>query len=152
MSRPLLDLLTQEVSAVGEYIELLDQEANALSDSNFANLPVLAERKSTLADHISGLGRRRDQEQLALGYPAGRAGTEAACAGAGPALAQAWADLLTCATLASSRNQRNGVMIHIHLDFTRQTISFLQNSGHPLYGPDGGHRPGTGGGSRLARG
>lgn len=152
MSGPLLSLLTQEVSAVGEYIDLLDQEANALSDSNFANLPLLAERKSTLADHISGLGQRRDQEQLALGYPAGRAGAEAACAAAGPALVQAWADLLACATLANSRNQRNGVMIHTHLDFTRKTISFLQNSGQPLYGPDGGHRTGAGGGSRLASG
>lgn len=152
MNSRLHDFLTQEHSAILVYADLLDQEAKALSDGEFASLPGLAQRKSTLADQISLLGQQRDLEQLALGYPAGRDGADAACAAGRAATEQVWHDLLQCAAQAKDRNHRNGVMIHTHLDFTRNTISFLQAGGKPLYGPDGSHKTGTGGGHSLACG
>lgn len=151
MNSRLLDHLTQEHAAIGEFIELLDAEAQAMTDGDFANMPGLAERKSQLADQIALLDRLREVEQLALGYAANRSGADAAAVG-NNALQKVWSSLLERATQAHERNHRNGVMIHTHLDFTRQAISFLQASGQPLYGPDGTHKTSTGSGNRLALG
>lgn len=151
MNSRLLDHLTQEHAAIGEFLELLDEEAQAMTDGDFANMPGLAERKSQLADQIALLDRLREVEQLALGYAANRSGADAAAAG-NNTLQNAWSSLLKRATQAHARNHRNGVMIHTHLDFIRQAISFLQASGQPLYGPDGTQKTGTGSGNRLALG
>jgi flagella synthesis protein FlgN len=152
MSHLLLHYLTREHAAVGAFLELLDQEADAMTNGQFSALPELAERKSQLADQIALLGRQRESEQVSLGYAADRNGTDAVAAAGGEALQKAWGDLRERAALAHERNHRNGVMIHTHLDFTRQTISFLQASGKPLYGPDGTHNTGSGSGNSLALG
>lgn len=152
MNSRLLDHLTREQAATGAFVELLDREAAAMTAGDFASLPGLAERKSQLAEQIMLLGRQREAEQMALGYAAGRSGAAAASAAGSEALQNAWRDLLARAAQAHERNHRNGVMIHTHLDFTRQSLSFLQTSGQPLYGPDGSHKTGAGGGKRRAVG
>jgi flagella synthesis protein FlgN len=152
MSRLLLDHLTREHAAVREFLDLLDQEAEAMTHGRFAELPGLAERKSHLADQIALLGRLRETEQVRLGYTADRRGTDAAATAGGDALQNAWRDLRERAAQAHEHNHRNGVMIHTHLDFTRQAIGFLQASGKPLYGPDGTQRTGAGKGNSLALG
>lgn len=152
MSSPLLNHLIREYAAIGAFLELLDQEAEAMTRGDFAGLSGLAERKSQLADQIAFLGRQREVELLTLGYAADRSGADAAAAAGGQALQDAWRDLLARAAQAHERNHRNGVMIHTHLDFTRQSISFLQASGQPLYGPNGTHSRGAGNGNRLALG
>lgn len=152
MNSLLLNHLTRERAAIGTFLELLDQEAEAMNHGDFANLLELAERKSQLADQIAFIGRQREMEQITLGYSAGRSGADAAAADHGEALQNAWRDLLEHAAQAHERNHRNGVMIHTHLDFTRQSIGFLQASGQPLYGPDGTHKTGTGSGNRLVLG
>jgi len=152
MSVQLLAHLSQEYAATGEFIALLELEAKAMTDGDFGALPALAQRKSQLADQIAELNGQRDKEQLAMGYPAGSAGAQACAASGGPALEQAWSDMLARAALAREHNHRNGVMIHTHLDFTRQSISFLQAKGQPLYGADGSHHAGTASGNRLAVG
>lgn len=152
MSSKLLDLLNREYAATGAFVALLDQEAAAMTQGVFAKLPELAERKSKLADQIALMAQQREMEQLALGYGAGRRGADAAAMAGGKALQDAWRNLLERAAQAHACNHRNGVMIHTHLDFTRQTISFLQAGSQPLYGPDGGHKTGQGGGHCLAVG
>lgn len=152
MSSPLLDHLAQEEAAIGQFIDLLDQEAAAMTHGNFSDLPQLANQKSQLADQIVLLSHRREMEQVSLGYAAGRSGADAIAAAGGEALQTAWHDLRERAALAHQRNHRNGVMIHTHLDFTRQSISFLQAKGQPLYGPDGTHSTGAGSGNSLAVG
>lgn len=151
MSR-LLQYLTHEHAAVAEFLELLNQEASAMTHGHFSTLTGLAERKSKLADQVALLSRQRENEQMSLGYSADRSGTEAAVAAGGPALLTAWNTLRECAAQAHSRNHANGVMIHTHLDFTRQAIGFLKSSGKPLYGPDGTHRAGAASGNSLALG
>ena len=123
-----------------------------MTEGAFASLPVLADNKSRLADQIAFLGRQREAEQIALGHACGRDGAHAAAATGNQALQNAWRDLLALAAQAHACNHRNGVMIHTHLDFTRQSIGFLQQSGRPLYGPDGIHKTGTPSGNRLALG
>jgi len=144
--------LAEEYAAIGVFIELLDQEAEAMTQGNFAALPGLAENKSQLADQIAFFGRQREREQMDLGYAAGRSGADAMAAAGGETLQQAWRDLRAHAAQAHERNHRNGVMIHTHLDYTRQSISFLQASGQPLYGPDGTRHAGTSNGNRLGLG
>ena len=152
MSSTLQALLSRERAAIQTYIELLDEEARALGESDFARLPELARLKSETAVQITALEQQRDQVQLGLGYPPGRAGAEAACAVGGPELARTWQEVLVSAEAAHTRNHRNGVMIHTQLEFTRQTLGFLRSSGQPLYGPDGSHKSGSSGGVSLAQG
>jgi flagella synthesis protein FlgN len=152
MSNPFLQHLIQEHAAIAEFLELLDQEADAMTLGQFSRLPELAESKSQLADKIAILGRHRENEQMRLGYKADRSGAEAAAAASGEAVQEAWIRLRECAAQAHEHNHRNGVMIHSHLDFTRQSISFLKASGKPLYGPDGTHKTGASSGKRLALG
>ena len=152
MNSLLLQHLTQEHVAVAEFLALLTQEAAAMTQGRFTTLPELAERKSELADKISRLGLERGNEQIRLGYKADRGGTETAVAAGAPALQNAWLKLRECAAQAHQLNHSNGVMIHTHLDFTRQAISFLKASGKPLYGPDGAHKAGVGSGKSLASG
>jgi flagellar biosynthesis protein FlgN len=151
MSNALLELLKREHAATGQFLELLSQEAQAMTEGVFAELPGLAERKSRLAEQISAMGRQREALQQSLGYGTGRGGADAAAAAGNAALMNAWQQLLALATQAKALNHRNGVMVHTHLDFTRQTLNFLKAGGQPLYGPDGTHQSG-GSGNRLAIG
>ncbi|MBG6070461.1 MULTISPECIES: flagella synthesis protein FlgN [unclassified Polaromonas] len=152
MSSLLLQHLTQEHTAVAEFLDLLTREADAMTQGHFTALQELAERKSKLADSVALLGRQRENEQMRLGYKADLSGAEAAAAAGGQSLTQAWKQLRECAAQAHALNHANGVMIHAHLDFTRQAISFLKASGKPLYGPDGAHEAGAASGNRLAVG
>lgn len=151
MNSVLQNLLIREHLAIGVFLELLDQEAEAMTHGDFARLPGLAARKSQQADEIAYMGLQRETEQVALGFVTGRSGAAAAAA-SDEALQNAWRDLLNLAAQAHECNHRNGVMIHTHLDFTRQSISFLQASGKPLYGPDGTHKTGASSGNCLALG
>jgi flagella synthesis protein FlgN len=151
MSKALIDLLSREHAAIGVFLELLDQEARAMTDGAFAELPRLAERKARMAEQIAHIGSRRDAQQQALGYGPGRRGADAAAAAGDAALQATWRELLARAAQARDLNHHNGVMVHTHLDFTRQTLNFLKAGGQPLYGPDGTHQSG-GNGNRLAVG
>ena len=152
MTTSLLQRLTLEHGAVAEFLDLLNRETDAMTQGRFIDLPHLAERKSQLADRIAILRRHRENEQMTLGFRADRSGAEAATTAAGPLEQEAWSNLQACAAQAHERNHANGVMIHTHLDFTRQAISFLKSAGRPLYGPDGAHYSGTASGNRLAMG
>lgn len=152
MSTPLTPLLLRECAAIQAFTELLDREADAMTQGAFRDLPELAERKTHLAEQISLLEKQREKQQQALGYAPGRAGVQMAAATGSQELKSAWEHLLTAAAQAHANNHRNGVMIHTQLDFTRQSIAYLKSSGQPLYGPDGTHKSGKGSGNSLALG
>ncbi len=148
----LLDQLRRQHVSLGEYIDVLDQEAAAMQGGDFAALPALVKRKAELGTLIAQLDREREAEQVALGYSADRAGADALAAAGGQALQSAWQQLQARAAGARERNHRNGVMVHTHLDFTREALRRAQPGSQALYGPDGGHAPGSGLGHRLASG
>jgi flagellar biosynthesis protein FlgN len=152
MNSQFLQNLILEHAAIAEFVQLLDQEADAMTEGRFTSLSELAERKSQMADKLALLSRQRENEQMRLGFSADRSGADAAAAAGGEELLDAWTRLRECAAQAHERNHRNGVMIHTHLDFTRQSISFLKASGKPLYGPDGTHHTAAGSGNSLALG
>lgn len=152
MSSLLFSHLKQEYAATGAFLELLDAEAEAMIQGHFFALPELAERKSLLADQIALFSRQREAELVNLGYAADRGGADAAVAAGGVELQSLWSSALARAAQARDHNHRNGVMIHTHLDFTRQSIRVLQAGNQPLYGPDGTHHQGTPSGNSLALG
>ncbi|AMO98826.1 flgN family protein [Collimonas arenae] len=148
----MLDHLQQERAVMDAFLELLDREAEALIQSRFDELPMITEQKAQLADRINVLEHEREQRQLAAGFPTAREGGDAAAAAGDSELQQVWQDLLARAAQARDSNHRNGIMIHTHLDFVRQSINFLRAHGQSLYGPDGKHRVGLGNGHTLASG
>lgn len=142
----LLGCLQMQGAALAEFAQALDDEARAMNQGHFAQLPALIERKTELARQIGELDRERTQLQRRAGFdPAGppRPGEQA--------LHQAWARLRAQASRARADNHRNGVMVHTLLDFTRQALATLHGGPQGLYGSDG--RPGGAAtGKPLARG
>jgi flagella synthesis protein FlgN len=147
----LLRKVNEQAILIDSFLEVLDQEAQALEQGSFATLKELTRRKAELAEQLAAADCDREAELVALGYPADRSGADAAARGSA-ALAKAWGQLVVQAAEARDSNHRNGVMIHAHLDHTRQSISFLQAGSRPLYGPDGNHRAPAAGGVRRAAG
>jgi flagellar biosynthesis protein FlgN len=152
MSAALTAHLIAERSTIQAFIELMDHEAEALINGDFAALPELTKRKEELADRIVALDHEREQHQKALGWPTDREGADAAAAAGGGKLQIVWQALMECAAQAQERNHRNGILVHTHLDYTREAINFLRSNGRPLYGPDGKHKEGVGTGNSLATG
>lgn len=148
----LLDHLHRQHQSLGQYIEVLDQEASTMQSGDFAALPGLVRRKAELGALIAKLDQEREAQQVELGYGADRAGADAMAAAGGPALQSAWHQLQARAAGAKERNHRNGVMVHTHLDFTREALRRAQPGSQNLYGPDGSHAPASGTGHRLASG
>ncbi|WBY00587.1 flagellar protein FlgN [Ramlibacter tataouinensis] len=148
--RALLRQVSAETALVEAFLALLDEEAAALTGSRFEALPGITRRKDEAAERLAAADAVREQLLQALGHAGDRAG--AAAAAGGPALQQAWERLLALAARARDQNHRNGVMIHAHLDFTRQSIAFLQTGNRPLYGPDGQYRAPAGSSARYAAG
>jgi len=148
----LLTHLTEESAVVDAFLTLLDREEAAMTNGHFGTLPAITEHKAQLVDRIAALDQERERQLRADGYPVDRHGADAAAAAGGVALQQAWQTLLERAAQAQKRNHRNGVLIHTHLDYTRQSINYLRGKSQSLYGPDGKHRGALGYGNNIASG
>ena len=144
--------LLAEKSCVEEFLALLDQEAEAMKNGRFAELPQLTERKTGLLDRMAALDQARESAQVARGFEPGRAGADAAAAADGEASLAAWAALVELAQQARADNRRNGSMVYSQLDFTQNALHYLQASAQPFYGPDGIRKSASGTGTRLAVG
>jgi len=143
--------LHAEKSCVEEFLSVLDREEQAMKEGRFAEIDGLTDQKMSLLDRMAELDRQRETAQAALGFAPGRIGADAAAAAGGEQTQRAWTELLALAEEASSRNLRNGSIVHTHLDFTRKALHFLQSSVQLFYGPDGSRKT-AGGGNRLALG
>lgn len=144
--------LLAEKSCVEEFLALLDQEADAMKNGRFAELPQLTERKTGLLDRMAALDQARESTQVARGFEPGRAGADAAAAADGEASLAAWTALVELAQQARADNRRNGSMVYSLLDFTQNALHYLQASAQPFYGPDGIRKSASGTGTRLAVG
>ena len=144
--------LLAEKSCVEEFLALLDQEADAMKNGRFAELPQLTERKTGLLDRMAALDQARESAQVARGFEPGRTGADAAAAADGGAALAAGAALVELAEQARADNRRNGSMVYSQLDFTQNALHYLQASAQPFYGPDGIRKSASGTGTRLAVG
>lgn len=144
--------LHAEKSCVEEFLAILSQEEQAMTNRRFAELDHITEQKVQLLERLAELDRQREAAQAALGFEPGRAGADAAAAAGGENTQQAWAALLAMAEQARMHNLRNGSIVYTHLDFTQKALHFLQSSVQLFYGPDGARKTAAGAGTRLALG
>ena len=144
--------LLAEKTCVEEFLSVLEQEAQAMKNGLFAELPSLTERKAGLLDRMAALDRARESAQVARGFEPGRAGAGAAAAADGGASLAAWAGRVELAQQAKACNRRNGSMVYSQLDFTQNALHYLQAGTQPFYGPDGIRKAASAAGTRLAVG
>jgi len=148
----LLKHLRAESAAIEDFIAVLGEEEQAMIGGRFADLPAITSRKAQLQERMAELDRQREAVQKALGFPAGRAGADAAAASQGGETHAAWSHLLALAGQAQAGNRHNASIVFTHLDFTQNALRFLRASGQLFYGPDGARRTPVGTGTRLALG
>ncbi len=148
MSEPLLGHLLAQSDCLDTFIAALEQEDQALGEGRLQDLPALTGRKNALLARLAELDRAREEAQLALGQPPGRAGADAAAAS--QSLQDVWAALLGRAERARELNRRVAAKVVTHLSHTAQALAVLQADRQPLYGRNGVHRTG-GGAARPAR-
>jgi flagella synthesis protein FlgN len=144
--------LHAEKSCVEEFLAILSQEEQAMTNRRYAELDHITEQKVQLLERLAELDRQREAAQAALGFEPGRAGADAAAAAGGETTRQAWAALLQLAERARVHNLRNGSIVYTHLDFTQKALHFLQSSMQLFYGPDGIRKTAAAAGTRLALG
>ncbi|CAN7564503.1 flagellar protein FlgN [Variovorax paradoxus] len=147
----LLHLLAEK-TCVEEFLSVLEQEAEAMKNGLFAELPSLSGRKAGLLDRMAALDQARESAQVARGFEPGRAGADAAAAADGEASLAAWTALVELAQQAKASNRRNGAMVYSQLDFTQNALHYLQAGAQPFYGPDGIRKAASAAGTRLAVG
>lgn len=123
----LLALLSQETALVNAFLATLDQEAEALDQPEaHAALEAAANQKAAQADALRAMGQRRDQLQIEMGLPGGRAGLQAAGA-RNPEIAQAWEVLAAHAAMASAKNHDNGQAIQSQMADVQERVTTLRN-------------------------
>ncbi|MBT2337275.1 flagellar protein FlgN [Variovorax paradoxus] len=144
--------LLAEKACVEEFLSVLEQEAQAMQNGFFADLPILTERKAGLLERMAALDQARESAQAARGFEPGRAGADAAAAADGEASLAVWKALVELAQQAKACNRRNGSMVYRQLDFTQNALHYLQASAQPFYGPDGIRKAANAAGTRLAVG
>lgn len=127
--------LRAQSDCLDTFIAALQAEDESLQAGRLSDLPPLTERKNALLARIAELDRAREAAQLALGFPPGRTGADAAAVSQG--LHDVWSALLARAESARQLNRRVAAKVFTHLDHTAQALAVLQADRQPLYGRRG---------------
>lgn len=144
----LLTALTDEVTAVRAFVELLQQEQRLLTENQTEPLLGIAEQKSLLATQLNQLSESRikllNKHISDLTNEAIHSWlTENSADGL-----QKWQEIRELAEQARQLNRVNGELIQMKLRFNQQTLATLSQavSKADLYGPDGqrSFAPGSG--------
>lgn len=141
----LLACLTREHQAVTAFIQLLEEESQALANRAAPDaIGDISQRKTLATEELGALAQSRDAELATLGFAGGNIGAGMAAA-AHPELGPAWQDLLDAAASARELNERNGRLIDLHLRFNRESRNALRAAaGATLYGANGRQPAGIG--------
>ena len=148
MTTAFLPTIEAEVSALQGFVALLESEQGMLGQGRTDDLLALVERKNQLAATLANLADRRNQELVAAGLAADRAGMAALLAMQPDAdgARALWSSLLTLAARARELNRVNGELIGLRMQHNTQALQTLLGTPLGLYGPDGqntrigGHR------------
>ncbi len=138
MKDALLTTINDEHATVEAFASLLAYEQQALTAAEPDTLPDIIARKTQLVERLATLEKQRDVQLVALGYPAGRAGIDAA-AERDPSVASRWKLLRDATERVRHANLNNGMLIRIRMDYNERTLQVLraQPARAGLYGPDG---------------
>lgn len=135
---PLVQCLAEQSAVVGEFIQVLEEEAHNLLDANSnEQLIDLTERKNAFARRLTELDRRRTECLEGLGFAADQTSIEAACT-AHPELRTPFDTLFTLARQAGVLNTQNGQIITTFLASNQRAVDTLRSlMGENLYDAKG---------------
>lgn len=146
----LSSFLKDEVTALREFVRILQREQEALSSGDVEGLISLVADKTRLSGRLANYADQRNEILMASALPADRSGMETWLAAQGPesqASRKDWEDLLALAAEARALNETNGKLIATHLQHNQQALNTLLAASNQaaLYGPDGQtHASGSG--------
>ncbi len=147
--------LDEEAAALGDFLDLLQKEQEALVRGDAEALLPLAEDKNQHFARLAQLAERRNEALARLGLPADRPGMEAWLAGTGDLAAarRRWQEMLERLARARELNRTNGILIATRLQHNQQALQALLFAANQaaLYGPDGHAKP-LGSGRHLGSG
>lgn len=130
--------LELQQQAIGQLVELLEQERRALAQARVdgEKLRELTACKQVALQKLEQLESSRYAAQLKLGYGPGRKGALKAAHDA-DCLA-AWRKMQALALRAREINATNGAALNLRMAYNQRIVSFLNTViGSKLYGPDG---------------
>lgn len=139
----LSELLAKELSELGRFCALLDEERNVLTGAQADRLPDIAAEKSLIAGRLNQMEMQREALLAAAGFPQGRSGIEAWLASRPDEDGQRgrWNDVLKLARTARNGNETNGRLINLLLSRNQEALSMLLSGGtESIYGVDGQQR------------
>lgn len=138
--------LNQELDAVRELLDLLQQEQAQLVTGDIDSLSALTAKKTVIVGRMAELATSRHRALAAAGFSGDEAGmkawlqrAEASTDSGTAAVGKSWVELLTLAQSANQLNRTNGVLINTHMARNQAALNVLQGNpqGGNLYGPDG---------------
>lgn len=142
--------LEKEASLMGDFLQVLQDEAKVLEDGATENaLNATTQRKNTISETLIAVAEERNSLLQGLGFEANGPGL-AAVAAAHPTLAAAREALLDITGQARSLNEANGRIIDVFLDHNQRTLETLRRLAGvgDIYDASGRTRPGNKGSSR----
>lgn len=139
-------LLSAELEITGGLLQTLEQERHSLMQDDAAGIEGLTILKRQQLVCLAQRLGDRDRLLSGLGLPAGTQGTEQLVRTAVPdsPLAQLWQQLQNDARLLQDSNERNGSILVMAQQHTRQALDILtgQTVQNRTYGPSGQPRTG----------
>jgi flagella synthesis protein FlgN len=141
--------LQEEVSVLGEFVNILHREQQALVAANAEVLLPLTTEKNTAANRLAGLANQRSLALAACGLPANGIGMSQWLKKHPIKEATSlWAEFLTLAQEARTINELNGKLIQDRMSHNQKALIALTAASEnaAIYGPDGQTRftPGSG--------
>lgn len=148
MSAALLGAITAEISALHQFIAVLEEEQKLLIGGDADAVLPLIEKKTGLIGALGNAGQQREAALRELGIEISKEAMEAWFAQAPAELKGKWQQLLALAQTANRLNNTNGQLINTRLQYNQQALSVLINAsgniGDDTYGPDGHKAAGSG--------
>ncbi len=150
----LLAALTEEHTALSNFVALLQQEQRMLMENSIDTLFTLAEQKSTHAANINQIAQTRHGLLQALIPELTASNIHDWLKLNSKEGLKLWQDIRTLADQASELNRINGELIQIKLRHNQQLLGALSRAVNQanLYGPNGQTSFSTGTGRSLGQG
>jgi flagellar biosynthesis/type III secretory pathway chaperone len=135
------ELLDREISLVSAFVDLLNQEQDALKAAVPDALPEIQEKKMSLVEALNQASGARIAAIAGQGMPEQAAMAEwlAKQNSASTALAASWQKLLELAREAKTLHQLNGQLVQMHLKRTEDALAILtqRQQENLFYGSNG---------------
>lgn len=147
----MLESIQQALVALNRFVDLLQQEQQALIEGDADRLLALSQLKIHQSEQLDLLERDRKAWLMRQGFDPQQDGMARWLAQQPANVTATWNSLLETARQAQRLNQENGKLIETHLQHNQQMLAALMHATHQfhVYGPDGQTSSSIGPGSRI---